>query len=145
MIPENDERSTSRLLETILKDHLYNTMNCGKVLGELFLNLEQPEQYISEVKRLEEQGDKLTAEAYANLESADYSEVVYITEQLIKRFDDIVDGMNDTARLIDICHPRQIESAAHEILSALVAMTEKLQTEIARYPNIDPASIRACC
>ena len=74
-----------------------------------------------------------------------YSEYIYITEQLVKRLDDIVDGMNDTARLIDICHPRQIENAAHEILSTLVSMIEKLQMEIAQYPDIELASIRACC
>ncbi len=134
-----------RPLEIIFKEHLDNTIVCGEVLSELFSNLGQPDQYISKVKQLEEKGDKLTAEAYDSLELLAYSEFIYITEQLVKCLDDIVDGMNDTARLIDICHPRQIENAAHEILANLVSMTEKLQKEIAQYPNIELASIRACC
>ncbi len=135
----------SRPMEIIFKEHLDNTIECGNALNELFLNLTQPDEYISKVKHLEEKGDRLTAEAYCSLESLTYSEYIYITEQLVKRLDDIVDGINDTARLIDICHPRMIENAAHEILSALVSMTEKLQTEIAQYPDIELASIRACC
>jgi len=145
MNTENADRPNSRSLEIIFNEHLDNTIECGKALSELFLNLQEPDQSISKVKQLEEKGDRLTAEAYRSLEELSYSEFIYITEQLVKRLDDIVDGMNDTARLIDICHPRQIENAAHEILSTLVSMTEKLQAEIAQYPDIEPASIRACC
>ncbi|MEI6066930.1 MAG: DUF47 family protein [Methylococcaceae bacterium] len=141
----NVDRPNSRPLEIIFKEHLNNTIECGKALNELFLNLEEPDQNISKVKYLEEKGDKLTAEAYSSLELLTYSEYIYITEQLVKRLDDIVDGMNDTARLIDICHPRQIENAAHEILSTLVSMIEKLQMEIVQYPDFELASIRACC
>lgn len=145
MNADDVDRPNPRSLEIIFKEHLDNTIECGKALSELFSNLEQPDQYISKVKQLEEKGDKLTAEAYDSLELLTYSEFIYITEQLVKCLDDIVDGMNDTARLIDICHPRQIENAAHEILANLVSMTEKLQKEIAQYPDIGLASIRACC
>ena len=135
----------SRPLETIFKEHLDNTIECGNALSKLFLNLEEPDQYISTVKQLEEKGDKLTAEAYCGLELPTYSEYIHITEQLVKRLDDIVDGINDTARLIDICHPRQIENAAQEILSALMSMIETLQSQVARYPDIDLTTMRACC
>ena len=145
MNADNADRPNSRSLEIIFKEHLDNTIECGQALSELFLNLEEPDQYIAKVKHLEEKGDKLTAEAYCSLELLTYSEYIYITEQLVKRLDDIVDGMNDTARLIDICHPRQIENAAHEILSTLVSMIEKLQMEILQYPDFELASIRACC
>ena len=100
---------SNRPLEIIFKEHLANTIECGIALNELFLNLKEPDQYISKVKHLEENGDRLTAEAYCSLEALTYSEFIYITEQLVKRLDDIVDGINDTARLIDICHPRMIE------------------------------------
>ena len=145
MNTDNADRPNSRSLEIIFKEHLDNTIECGKALSDLFLNLEGPDQYITKVKHLEEKGDRLTAEAYSSLELLTYSEFIYITEQLVKRLDDIVDGINDTARLIDICHPRQIENAAHEILSTLVSMIEKLQMEIAQYPHIELASVRACC
>lgn len=145
MNADNVDRPTSRSLEIIFKEHLDNTIECGKALSELFLNLEEPDQYISKVKHLEEKGDRLTAEAYCSLELLTYSEFIYITEQLVKRLDDIVDGINNTARLIDICHPRQIENAAHEILSTLVSMIGRLQMEIAQYPDNELASIRACC
>jgi len=139
------DQPNSRSLEIILKEHLDNTIACGKSLSELFLNLKEPDHYISKVKQLEEYGDRLTAEAFCSLELLTYSEFIYITEQLIKRLDDIVDGLNDTARLIDICHPRGIENAAHEILSTLVKMIETLQIEIMQYPNLEVSRIRACC
>jgi uncharacterized protein Yka (UPF0111/DUF47 family) len=140
-----DEQANSRSLEIILKEHLENTIACGKSLSELFLNLKEPDLYISKVKQLEENGDRLTAEAFCSLELLTYSEFIYIIEQLIKRLDDIVDGLNDTARLIDICHPRGIENAAQEILSTLVEMIERLQIEIILYPDIEVGRIRACC
>ena len=145
MNTDNADRPNSRSLEIIFKEHLDNTIECGKALSDLFFNLEGPDQYITKVKHLEEKGDRLTAEAYCSLELLTYSEYIYITEQLVKRLDDIVDGMNDTARLIDICHPRQIENAAHELLSTLVSMIGKLQMEIVHYPDIELTSIRACC
>jgi uncharacterized protein len=145
MNADNVDQPNSRSLEIIFKEHLDNAIECGKALGELFLNLEEPDQYITKVKHLEEKGDRLTAEAYYALELLTYSELIHITEQLVKRLDDIVDGINDTARLIDICHPRQIENAAHEILSALISMIRNLQMEIVQYPDIELSSIRACC
>ncbi|MGJ0492568.1 DUF47 domain-containing protein [Methylobacter sp.] len=145
MNADSIDRPNSRSLEIIFKEHLDNTIECSKALSELFLNLEEPDQYISKIKQLEEKGDRLTAEAYGSPEVLTYSESVYITEQLIKHFDDIVDGINNTGRLIDICQPRQIENAAHDILSTLIAMIENLQLEIAPYPDIELASIRECC
>jgi uncharacterized protein len=145
MTTDNVDRQSSRPLEIIFIEHLNNTIECGKALSQLFLNLEQPDQYISGVKKLEEQGDRLTEEAYCSLELLTYSEFIYITEQLVKRLDDIVDGINNTARLIDICHPRQIENAAHELLSNLISMIEKLQNVIAQYPDIELERIRMCC
>lgn len=145
MNTDNVDSQNSRSLEIIFKEHLDNAIECGTVLSELFLNLKEPDQYISKVKQLEEKGDRLTAEAYHSLELLAYSEFIYITEQLVKRLDDIVDGMNNTARLIDITQPRMIENAAHEILSTLVSMIEKLQIEIAQYPDMELGSVKACC
>ncbi|MGY6278229.1 DUF47 domain-containing protein [Methylomonas sp. MgM2] len=139
------EGVNSRTLETILKEHLDNTIECGKALGELFMNLGDPDQHIVRVKALEEKGDELTAEAYRSLELRQYSDFIYIVEQLVSRLDDIVDGINNTARLIDICHSRGIENAAHDILSTLLGMTKQLQSEIIKYPNIDLADMKACC
>ena len=101
MNADNEDHTNSRILKIIFKEHLDNTIECGKALSELFLNLEEPDQYISKVKHLEEKGDRLTAEAYYGLELLTYSEFIYIAEQLVKRLDDITDGMNNTARLID--------------------------------------------
>lgn len=109
------------------------------------MNLAEPSAYISQVKQLEEIGDKLTAEAYFALEQLSYCEYVHITEELIKCLDDITDGLNNTARLIDICQPRQIENAAHDILEALQLMIERLRMEISQYPDNDLISVRACC
>lgn len=139
------DRTNSRPLGILFKEHLDNTLECGKALKQVFLNLKHPDECISKVKSLEEHGDRLTAEAYDSLEALNYSEFIYITEQLVKRLDDIVDGMNDTARLIDICQPRMIENVAYELLENLVAMAEKLRMAIANYPNIELANIRACC
>jgi uncharacterized protein Yka (UPF0111/DUF47 family) len=133
-----------RPLDILFKDHLSNTLECGQVLSGLFLNLDQPEAYITKVKQHEEKGDELTAEAYSALELLTHSEFIHLTEQFIKRLDDIVDGMNNTARLIDICIPRKIEGAAQEILSTLVSMIERLQVEIAQYPENELANVTAC-
>lgn len=144
MNPDHSDRQNPRSLEIIFKDHLDNTVECGQVLSQLFSNLEEPAPFIAKVKHLEERGDELTAEAYSALELLVYSEFIHITEQLVKRLDDIVDGMNNTARLIDICHPRKIEDAAHEILSTLLSMIARLQMEIARYPENELESVRGC-
>ncbi|MGR9045818.1 MAG: DUF47 domain-containing protein [Gammaproteobacteria bacterium] len=145
MNADSVDSATPRSLERVFKEHLDNAIECGQALNQLFLNLKTPDPFITRVKSLEEKGDRLTAEAYRALESQTYSEFIYITEQLVKRLDDIVDGMNNTARLIDICHPRQIENAAHDILSTLLSMIESLQEEIALYPDNQPASLRSCC
>ena len=139
------DRPDTRPLEVLFKEHLSNTIKCSQVLNQLFLNLEDPAPYITQGKQLEEFGDKLTAEAYSALESLHYSELIRNTEELIKRLDDIVDGFNNTARLIDICQPRQIENAAHDILSNMLAMMERLQQEIIQYPDNSLTSLRACC
>lgn len=142
---DNVEHQNYRSLEIIFKEHLDNTMECGHALSQLFLNLDGPDPYIARVKHLEEKGDRLTAEAYGALELVTYSEFIYITEQLVRRLDDIVDGFNKTARLIDICHPKQIDNAANEILLVILSMIGILQDEIAQYPDNALASLRACC
>lgn len=144
MNPDTVDRQKPRSLEMIFKDHLDNTVACGQVLSQLFSNLAEPDPYVAQVKHLEEKGDALTAEAYDALELLDYSEFVHVTEQLVQRLDDMVDGLNNTARLIDICHPRNIEDAAHEILSTLLSMIARLQIEMARYPENELASVKAC-
>jgi uncharacterized protein Yka (UPF0111/DUF47 family) len=133
-----------RTLEIIFKIHLDNTLECGQALSQLFSNLDEPAPYIATIKSLEEKGDELTAEAYSALELLTHSELIYVTEQFVKRLDDIVDGINNTARLIDICTPRKIEDAAQAILSTLLLMITRLQTEIAQYPENELASVRAC-
>jgi uncharacterized protein Yka (UPF0111/DUF47 family) len=145
MNADNLDRPSSRSLEIIFKEHLENTIECSHALSSLFSNLEEPDPYIVKVKQLEEKGDRLTAEAYCALELLTYSEFIHIIEQLVKCLDDIVDGINDTARLIDICQPEQIENAAHEILTIITSMIERLRLEIAQYPDNELASLRACC
>ena len=98
-----------------------------------------------QIKQLEESGDRLTAEAYYALESFQYSGLIHIVEELIKVLDDIVDGFNKTARLIDICQPIHIEAAAYDILSEQQVMITRLQHEIDSYPDNDLSSLRACC
>ncbi len=124
-----------RSLEIIFSDHLGNTFECGQVLSKLFSNLDGPDPCIVKIKQLEEKGDGLTAEAYSALELLTQTGLMHLTEEFIKRLDDIVDGINDTARLIDICTPRKIEGAAQEILSILLSMIARLQTEMAQYPD----------
>lgn len=135
---------TPRTLDVLFKEHLDNTFECGQALSRLFSNLDEPEAHIAKVKQLEETGDHLTAESYAALELLTHSELIHLIEEFIKRLDDIVDGINDTARLIDICSPRRIEGAAQEILSSLLAMIARLQTEVAHYPRNDLAEVRSC-
>lgn len=145
MIAVNVVQATPRHLEAIFKEHLHNSHQCCKALNDLFLNLADPVPFIKKVKQFEEVGDRLTAEAYYALEKLDYSEYLRVTEELVKCLDDITDGINDTARLIDICQPRQIENAAHDILEALQLMIERLQMEMTQYPDNDPVSVKACC
>jgi uncharacterized protein Yka (UPF0111/DUF47 family) len=136
--------SPGRPLETVFKAHLDNTYECGQVLERLFLNLQDPAALIAEVKRLEENGDHLTAEAHDTLDSLPYSESVQIIQQLVKHLDDIVDGMNNVARIVDILTPTFPQDAARQLLSVIMAMIEKLQAEIGRYPHNELASVREC-
>ena len=46
MNADNEDHTNSRILKIIFKEHLDNTIECGKALSELFLNLEEPDQYI---------------------------------------------------------------------------------------------------
>lgn len=144
MNPDNVDLKNPLSLEVILKDHLDNTVACSQKLSKLFANIEEPDPYIAEIKALEEKGDRLTADAYCALELLDYSEFIPMTEQFVQRLDDIVDGINNTARLIDICRPRKIEDSACEILSTLVSMIARLNVEITQYPANDLASVKAC-
>lgn len=143
MNAETLDLQTSRTLEAIFKEHLDNTMACGEALNQLFSQLQDPDAYIARVKQLEEKGDRLTAEAYHALELLDYSEFIHITEQFVKRLDDIVDGLNETARLIDICHPHKIEDEAHGILAVLTGMISRLREEMTRYPDNELESVKA--
>ena len=144
MNDDNADLQKPRSLDILFKEHLDNTFECGQVLSLLFSNLDTPHTYIAKVKYLEENGDGITAEAYSALELLTHSELIHLTEQFVKRLDDIVDGMNNTARLIDICIPRKIEDAAQEILSTLLSMIARLQTEIAQYPENELADVRVC-
>jgi uncharacterized protein Yka (UPF0111/DUF47 family) len=134
----------TRCLESIFIAHIENSVTCSHVLNNLFSNLDAPLPFIAKIKRMEEAGDKLTAEAYYALESHAYSSLTHIIEDLIKRLDDIVDGFNKTARLIDIFQTQRIEPAALDILSKQQTMLEKLQKEINRYPECDLESLSAC-
>jgi hypothetical protein len=133
-----------RELETLLRAHLDNTMACGQTLQRLFADITGFDAYVIQVKQREEQGDRLTAEAYQALEQLPPSEFAHLAEQLIKRLDDIVDGINDTARIVDVCAPRKTMPAAHELVNSLLAMIARLQQELAQYPGNDLASAKAC-
>ena len=134
----------TRSLASIFKAHIENSVTCSQVLHELYTNIKDPLAYITRIKQLEEAGDRLTAEAYYVLESHTYSSLTYIIEDLIKRLDDIVDGFNKTARLIDIFRTSRIEAAAFEILSRQQAMLECLVNTINQYPDNDLEGTSAC-
>lgn len=144
MNPEKSQHPEPRSLAVLFKTHIENSVSCRHVLNELFQHIETPLAYITKIKQLEEQGDKLTAEAYFALESHAYSSLTHIIEDLIRRLDDIVDGFNKTARLIDIFRTSRIEAAAYEILSNQQAMLEKLQQEITLYPDNDLENLAIC-
>ncbi len=133
-----------RKLEIVFREHLDNTMECGNTLKQLFLDINGLDPYVLQVKQLEEKGDRLTAEAYQALELLPDSEYMRLTEQFIKRLDDIADGINDTARIVDFCTPRKTEDAAHELLSTLLSMVARLQAELALYPENDLPSATNC-
>jgi uncharacterized protein Yka (UPF0111/DUF47 family) len=131
-------------LRRIFRHQVDNITDCGHALSQVFLHLREPEAYILEVKRLEEIGDQLTAAAYQALQAEPYSELSHITEQFIRHLDDIADGINDTARSIDICRPKQVEPAGHELLASLLSMIARLQEEVAEYPENTLDRLRAC-
>lgn len=43
----------NRLLADVFRKHLDNTLECGRVLGQLFLNLREPDTLIARIKKLE--------------------------------------------------------------------------------------------
>lgn len=135
----------TRPLDVILKQQLDNTITCRHALYELFTHLAEPLPHIANVKRLEGIGDKLTAEAYNVLEAWELNGITQITEELIRYLDDIVDGFNKTAQLIDIFQSQHIEDAAFDILTEQQAMLERLKQEVDCYPNNELANLRACC
>ena len=132
-------------LETLFREHLAISLVCSQALHDLFSHPEDILPRIARIKQLEEAGDRLTAEAFYALESYEYSGLIHIIEGLIKVLDDIVDGYNKTARMVDICRPIHIEAAAYDILAKQQAMITRLQEEIELYPNNDLASLRTCC
>jgi hypothetical protein len=140
----NANPTTPRSLELIFRDQLVNTLECGQVLKQLFMDINMLDAYVGRIKRFEEAGDRLTAEAYQALELLPYNEFLHLTEQLVNRLDDIVDGMNNTARIVDVCTPRRTEGAAHQLVAALLSMVERLQEELALYPENDLQSAKAC-
>lgn len=144
MVNVNSKSTHCRSLEIIFKEQMENTANCGKVLEQLFASIEEPDAYIAKIKSIEEHGDKLTAEAYRALEAIISIEIMHITELLIQRLDDIVDGINNTARMIDIFRPKKIEEAAHELVTTLMGMIFTLQDEVKNYPDINVESARLC-
>lgn len=144
MIPDKQPHTDSRSLASIFKDHIDNSVTCSHVLHDLYTNINDPLPYIAKIKQLEESGDKLTAEAYYTLETHAYSSLTHIIEDLIKRLDDIVDGFNKTARLIDIFRTSRIEAAAYEILARQQAMLEYLQNTINQYPDNELESTSTC-
>ncbi|WP_348759519.1 DUF47 domain-containing protein [Candidatus Methylocalor cossyra] len=119
-------------------------MACGHLLSALFQNLERPEGYISAIKHREEIGDGLIAEAYDALESLPYSELVGLVQQFMRHLDDIVDGLNDTARVIDIFTPSEPELAAEQILDLVLEMVARLAVEMGDYPDNTLERVKDC-
>jgi uncharacterized protein Yka (UPF0111/DUF47 family) len=144
MRSDKQPQSATRSLASIFKDHIENSVACSHILHDLYTNIKAPLPYIAKIKQLEEAGDMLTAEAYYALEAYEYSSLTHIIEDLVKRLDDIVDGFNKTARLIDIFRTSRIEAAAYEILSKQQAMLVCLQKAITLYPENDLADLSAC-
>lgn len=142
---DNETRPhTPRPLEDIFKAHLENSLACSQVLGQLLMKLEVPESYVTQIKHMAEKGDRLTAEAYEALELLPDSETVQLTEQFVKRLDDIVDGMNVTARIIDVFMPTKLEDAAEKITALISSMVSRLLAEVQQYPFEELTSVRQC-
>ena len=134
----------SRPLESLFTAHLENSIECGQTLGHLFDNLLASDSLIAQISQMETLGDALTSEAYRALEGQPYSEQVYLTQQFAKHLDDIVDGINNTARIIDIFMPDQTEEAAQRILATIMKMATHLLTEVQRYPSNTLETVRQC-
>ncbi len=133
-----------RALQDIFKAHLENSLACGEVLTQLLANLEVPQSHVTQIKLMEETGDRITAEAYEALELLPDWELVQLTEQFVKRLDDIVDGMNVTARTIDVFMPSKLEDSAQQITSVILSMVSRLLLEVQHYPHNDLTSVRTC-
>lgn len=131
-------------LALVFREHLDNTLECGRALGQLFSNLREPDALIARIRYLEEQGDGLTQEAHNILDSLPYSETIQTTQQLLHHLDDIVDGMNNVARIVDILTPTETQEAAHELLATVMSMVEELGKEIGKYPGNAWADVREC-
>jgi uncharacterized protein len=131
-------------LKAIFLEHLKCSLECGQVLDRLFANLDAPDSFIAQIRQLEEKGDKLTRDAYDALEAAPYSELVLLIQQFAKHVDDILDGLNDTARVIDIFTPKQAEDAARELLSITLSMVSRLLVDVEQYPSNELASVKQC-
>lgn len=133
-----------RPLESLLRQHLDNSIACGQELKRLFGHLDAPQAHIAEIRRMEEFGDRLTAEAHRALEDPPYSELIHLTQLWVKHLDDIIDGLNNTARVIDIFTPERAEPDAQRILAIILEMAARLSVEVWRYPGNNLDGVRDC-
>lgn len=140
----SSEPASHRPLSEIFQEHLGNSIACALVLEQLFLNLQQPADHIARIKQLEEYGDRLTAEVYEVLASLPDSDLVQLTEQFAKFLDDIIDGMNTTARTIDVFMPTSLEEAGRQLTDLIAAMVSRLLAEVRRYPANHLDDVREC-
>ncbi|WP_333688815.1 DUF47 domain-containing protein [Methylococcus capsulatus] len=131
-------------LKEIFQDHLSCCVECGQALERLFAELDTAETHIGLIRQLEEKGDALMRKAYDALETAPYSELVLLIQQFAGHLDDILDGLNDTARVIDIFTPRRAETAALDLLAISQGMVRRLSAEMDHYPENPPAGIKRC-
>ena len=141
---ETHSTPVTRSLGPVFREQLENALECGEALGQLFSTLHEPDETIARIKQLEERGDRLTLEAHNILDSLPYSENIQIIQQLVVHLDDIVDGMNNVARIVDIFTPTEPQETAHHLLETVLSMVEALRTEIEKYPDNDLAEVRAC-
>lgn len=140
----SSEPAPYRPLAEIFQEHLGNSIACALVLEQLFLNLQQPADHIARIKQLEEHGDRLTAEVYEVLASLPDSDLVQLTEQFARYLDDIIDGMNTTARTIDVFMPTSLEEAGQQLTELIAAMVSRLLAEVQRYPANRLDDVREC-
>lgn len=140
----SSEPAPYRPLAEIFQEHLGNSIACAVVLEHLFLNLRHPADHIARIKQLEEHGDRLTAEVYEVLASLPDSDLVQLTEQFARYLDDIIDGMNTTARTIDVFMPTSLEEAGQQLTDLIAAMVSRLLAEVQRYPANRLDDVREC-